>query len=578
MPLSNEEIESLKNKAESYLKYSGLPELEQSLKCYNLIINNTTPHSHYFFIRSMIKHRLALESIFYNYNEAIEDINRAIELEPDRSLYYRLRGEYLSIRLTELFVTDNEKVLLLKRIIDDYYECRKRNPKDSQVWLNLMETNILMQNYDEAIVLYGSCKPHIKNKEENLIRSWLGCLSLALAGDEIMEEDMIPLRQNVESEKIDIVGLVLRFVKLKTYLNVFYKENVNSKSLKKTNEIQWLFTRNISGSVVTREARYNESIELSRVNDEELPCLVLLPDKLKNLEKILSMDSKYDVDLDDILGFVFKEYQMDNAETWYKKGVLLHHLFHSSEAIEAYNKVIAINGNSGLTSAAWFNQGVIFEESKQYEEAIDAYSKAISSETDTHLAAIGWYNIGNCKCIKNHGEALVAYERAIALNQNFGEAWCKKAEILENLNCNDEALSAYDKSINYKPYYAIFRSFFIEACKAKANLCEIIGRHSESYEALDNLILLEGGRPFIWLDEVKVLKKLGRYEAALEICDKCITPSLYAFYIKASIFSLIGNKFMALDFLSRSIQKERAREDEDFKELWDDEDFQKIVR
>ncbi len=47
--------------------------------------------------------------------------------------------------------------------------------------------------------------------------------------------------------------------------------------------------------------------------------------------------------------------------------------------------------------------------------------------------------------------------------------------------------------------------------------------------------------------------------------------------------SLMNNKEKSLEYLSKSIEldpkyKEEAKKDEDFKNLWDDEDFKKLVK
>ena len=80
--------------------------------------------------------------------------------------------------------------------------------------------------------------------------------------------------------------------------------------------------------------------------------------------------------------------------------------------------------------------------------------------------------------------------------------------------------------------------------------------------------------------------KLGRYEESLKASDKAIElkPDYAgAWYTRGCTYSLKGDKENALNNLSRSIDldakyKEYARKDEDFKNLWDDEDFKKVTR
>ena len=88
-----------------------------------------------------------------------------------------------------------------------------------------------------------------------------------------------------------------------------------------------------------------------------------------------------------------------------------------------------------------------------------------------------------------------------------------------------------------------------------------------------------------WNSRGVALGKLGRYEEALDACDKAIELKpdyANAWYNKACAYSLIGDKENALKNLSKAIDldaksKEKAKSEEDFKNLWDDEDFKRIV-
>jgi hypothetical protein len=62
--------------------------------------------------------------------------------------------------------------------------------------LAILETDMLLHNWDDAISNYGACKPYINSREYHLVRSWLGCLSLIFAGDPLEEEDRKPLDDN----------------------------------------------------------------------------------------------------------------------------------------------------------------------------------------------------------------------------------------------------------------------------------------------------------------------------------------------------------------------------------------------
>lgn len=204
MPLSDREIKHLLKKVESSLELGKIAEdagdvplikkaLKEAIGYYNQVIENA-PHSYYFSERAEIKYRLAYVTPYFSFDDAIEDINRAIELDPQKSLYYLRRAEYSLEKLSRNYeMPQKYRKRLLEGIISDYKTSLEKDPSSSDVWLALIAANIIQQDLDNAISLYGSCRPYIQEKEDQLCRSYLGCLALALAGDLIEEEDKQPL-------------------------------------------------------------------------------------------------------------------------------------------------------------------------------------------------------------------------------------------------------------------------------------------------------------------------------------------------------------------------------------------------
>jgi len=81
------------------------------------------------------------------------------------------------------------------------------------------------------------------------------------------------------------------------------------------------------------------------------------------------------------------------------------------------------------------------------------------------------------------------------------------------------------------------------------------------------------------------LAKLGQYDEAMVSAKKGIElmpGHPVGIYNRACIYSLKGDKDNALTDLKKAIDtmpqlKQHARSDEDFKSLWDDEEFKKIT-
>nr|WP_302850061.1 tetratricopeptide repeat protein [Sphaerospermopsis torques-reginae] len=68
---------------------------------------------------------------------------------------------------------------------------------------------------------------------------------------------------------------------------------------------------------------------------------------------------------------------------------------------------------------------------KKYEEAIVSYDKAIAIKPDYHEA---WYNRGVAlDKLKKYEEAIVSYDKAIAIKPDYHEAWYNRGIILDDL-------------------------------------------------------------------------------------------------------------------------------------------------
>ncbi|NQE52135.1 Photosystem I assembly protein Ycf3, partial [ANME-1 cluster archaeon GoMg3.2] len=112
-----------------------------------------------------------------------------------------------------------------------------------------------------------------------------------------------------------------------------------------------------------------------------------------------------------------------------------------------------------------------------------------------------------------------------------------------------------------------------------------LGRYEEALKAIDKAIVLKPDYAEAWNNRGVALDDLGRYEEALKAFDKAIElkpDDASPWYNKACAYSLKGDKENALKHLSKVIaldakSKEEAKSDADFKNLWDDEDFKRIV-
>ncbi len=138
------------------------------------------------------------------------------------------------------------------------------------------------------------------------------------------------------------------------------------------------------------------------------------------------------------------------------------------------------------------------------------------------------------------------------------------------------------------------KSEFLEGVGVEPEAEDFINRgldhfYKQEYEkakvAFERAVKLDPNNADIWFNIGVALGKLGKTEDALKSYDKTIELERdygNAWYNKACAYSLKGDKERSLESLGRAIAldqkyKVMSKKDEDFKGLWSDEEFKKIV-
>jgi tetratricopeptide (TPR) repeat protein len=145
---------------------------------------------------------------------------------------------------------------------------------------------------------------------------------------------------------------------------------------------------------------------------------------------------------------------------------------------------------------------------------------------------------------KHFDAALATTEKLVALKPDEALNWLIRGQILEQLNRNPEALQAYEKATSIDPKNA-------DAWQNKAGLQAKTDKLDDAIASFTKAIELAPGQPVF-------------------------------IYNRGCVYCRKGIKANALSDLSKAVSmnpqfKSYAAKDEDFKTLWDDEDFKKII-
>lgn len=213
---------------------------------------------------------------------------------------------------------------------------------------------------------------------------------------------------------------------------------------------------------------------------------------------------------------------------------------------------------------------------KEYDRAVELYDLALTLKPDFHQA---WANKGvTLDKLDRHGQALEAFDKAIELKPDYTEALAHKGVVLDEVNLHEEPVEVSDKVVELRPDDTEDRAH-------KDVALDEVDLHEEPVEASDKVVELKPDDAEVWYNKGVALAKDDLHDQALEAFDKAIglePDYAEAWYNRACVYSLKEDKENALGNLSKAIEldakyKESAEQDEDFKNLWDDEDFKKLL-
>ncbi len=213
--------------AETYLDAG---QSHRALECFTTLIDYGTPNPWHY------NHRAAAWSDLLEFDKAAIDMSHAIALDTDNATYYWCRGGYLlshEVR-THGRVTEDSKPDIINRILYDYKQSLECDPTRSAAWINLLEINVILRRWDDAIGHFGACHSYMNMPAFQVIRNFLGCLALVLAGDEILPDDS----RYLDDMSIVVSPGIYRFSEIDALLNDLSAEGYDPPRLARAMEVR----------------------------------------------------------------------------------------------------------------------------------------------------------------------------------------------------------------------------------------------------------------------------------------------------------------------------------------------------
>ena len=217
---------------------------------------------------------------------------------------------------------------------------------------------------------------------------------------------------------------------------------------------------------------------------------------------------------------------------WNNKGVALNFLGKHREAIDCYDKALAIDPRFSVT---WYNKGLALDQIGKTQGAIKCYGKALEMNPRDIEA---WHNKGLAlDKIGKPQEAIECYEKSLDITPRTSDAWSNKGLTFDTLGKPKESIKCYDKALEINP-----RNF--NAWYNKGIALNELGKHKEAIECYDRALEIYPRKAEVWNNKGIALDDLGKTEVAIECYDRALE-------INPRKFSTWHNKGLTLSELGK---------------------------
>lgn len=229
-------------------------------------------------------------------------------------------------------------------------------------------------------------------------------------------------------------------------------------------------------------------------------------------------------------------------------------LGHQDEAIAACNRALEVNQNWGefSPSLAWISRGLAQERKQEYPQALASFEGALKLQGQNSLALVS-----RCRVlseIKQYEEAIVTCDRALQVNENWGEsfpahAWFWRGVAFSRWGQFPEVLGSCASTKMASPMVKTLTNECI-----KKNRQERLDAAINSYEKAAETPLLSS---LAWTQEGVILNELNRYAQARRVLESAlkIRPNYALALVNlCETLNKLGNYQEALNACEKALQ------------------------
>jgi len=212
------------------------------------------------------------------------------------------------------------------------------------------------------------------------------------------------------------------------------------------------------------------------------------------------------------------------------------------------------------------------------EEASKVYLEIMSKYPDNRDAVQGWLMVNMKRSPTGEEEAIQQLEELEKTNPENTAILFFKAFLQTEYKHLDEALKTAEILVTKKPEDGL--NWLL-----KGQILESMNKNEEALSSFEKATSLDPKNADSWQNKAGLLAKTNKFDEAIISYTKAIelAPAQPVFiYNRGCAYSRKGDKVNALADLGKAVSmnqqfKEYASKDEDFRSLWEDPEFKKII-
>jgi tetratricopeptide (TPR) repeat protein len=223
------------------------------------------------------------------------------------------------------------------------------------------------------------------------------------------------------------------------------------------------------------------------------------------------------------------EFEEEHSLALTRRCISLSRLGRYEEAIASCDRALEVDENWGeeLPSAANLQRGLILAWQGKFEKALNEYHQILLSDPENALATVErctiflqlkYYQTVKQNC--GNLEVLISiYDRFLESDRDRAILWAHRGLLFDALGKDTEALFSYENALKFKPDLHFLR----------VNYCatlNYLGRYEEAIEACEKSFQLPertaADVAFAWNQYARTLMGLKRYSEALESVEKAL--------------------------------------------------------